>query len=295
MRQRTIAETAMVGPGMGAALSDGVPRVNAGASALTKAAESGFAPLPGLATTTGREGGTAFGGGIGAMENTVAGAGHDLQVAANDQFQQLKALADVSGNMGAIAYAQGMRKQIGSVSGAAEALKSAANVVLSATAWASSSGVATMQAYAAGLRQGSVTAINVARATAASVRSILIAKSPPQHPLLRDIGKWGLATILEYAKGLERGIPAIANVLGQIPDLFRGNAMAPAFAMGRGGVSAAPATSGGGFGGQVNLTININGATDPRAVGEEVGRIIDEKLGDLMGDANTRYLPGATG
>lgn len=104
----------------------------------------------------------------------------------------------------------------GTATGAAASVRQGAAGVLGNTSGFSGYGSATIEEYTRGISNGRGAAVAAANAIAAAVRNALRATSPPDNPLLHDIGKWGQATIEEYAGGLSAGKGAVERALGSI-------------------------------------------------------------------------------
>jgi TP901 family phage tail tape measure protein len=290
----TLAMARNFGPDMGSTLASGAPRVTAGADSLFDAAERGLAPLPGMATTTGLEGGYSFASGIDATAGQSGAAGTHLRDAANKEFATLRVLSQQAGQWGGQLYAKGIEERISWVEQAASNMRSGAIRVLGVVNDFYQSGLRTIQTYAQGISAGASAAIAAAQRVATSVRNVLRATSPPVHPLLHDIGKWGFSTIVEYARGIERALPIVDRALGRIPAMYRDNV--PLAGGPRLSFAGAPTGAGGGtFSGDINLSININGATDPRATADHVREAVREELGELLGDTRMRFLPAMGG
>jgi hypothetical protein len=178
----------------------------------------------------------------------------------------------------------------GPAGSAAASVRTGAVNVLSNTSGFQGYGAATTGEYADGIEAGGRIAIARARAIAATIRAILKANSPPDNPLLRDIGKWGQNTIEEYATGLARGGAAVDEAMAGIVGSVAG--ISPTMPSGFG---AAAYGGGGGVVIEGGIHVTVNGADDPAGTGVAVRNGITAALDDVIrkarGSSTLRWSP----
>lgn len=140
----------------------------------------------------------------------------------------------IAGGKGSIGESSGVGKMgVGGrgAAGAAGQVRSSVGIVLSNTAGFHGYGAATAEEYRKGLASKAGSVQSTANYLASLVRTALRATSPPDNPLIRDIGKWGRNTIAEYASGLLEGVADVKHAVGLVASPLEGLAtqFQPAF------------------------------------------------------------------